>query len=136
MILPTDSATRKTYPVYSGFMAYFPKSIATLAHHSYKSNEKHNPGEDMHWDRDKSPDHLDCMARHMLDQLDVELDSIEEKTATAWRAMAELEIALEEKAAEDNNDGGRWEGFTDFFTGKIIASLNKERITPPDQTQT
>ncbi len=31
----------------------------------------------------------------MIDQLDTNLNEIEEKTATAWRALADLETALE-----------------------------------------
>tara|TARA_R110001599_G_scaffold347550_1_gene573939 strand:- start:9 stop:389 length:381 start_codon:yes stop_codon:yes gene_type:complete len=95
MILPTDSAKRKEYPIYTGFMAYFPRAIAEVAHQSYKGNEKHNHGEPLHWAKEKSNDHMDCIARHMLDQMDGQLDPIAEKVATAWRAMAELEIALE-----------------------------------------
>jgi hypothetical protein len=38
---------------------------------------------------------MDCLARHMLDQLDPNLNEIEEKIACAWRAMADLETALE-----------------------------------------
>lgn len=86
-ILPTDSAERKTYPIYSGFMAYFPRAIAAVAHLSYEGNEKHNPGQSLHWSRDKSSDHADCIGRHMLEQGLV---------AIAWRAMAQLEISLEE----------------------------------------
>ena len=94
-ILPTDSQARKQVPVYSGFMAYFPRSIAAVAHHSWRNNEKHNPGEPLRWSKEKSSDHMDCLGRHMLDQLDPNLNTIEEKTATAWRAMADLETALE-----------------------------------------
>jgi len=94
-ILPTDSEARKQVPIYSGFMAYFPRAIAAVAHQSWLGNEKHNPGQHLHWAKDKSSDHLDCVARHMIDQLDPNLNEIEEKTATAWRAMADLETALE-----------------------------------------
>ena len=54
----------------------------------------------LHWSRETSNDHLDCIARHMVDQLDTELDSVEEKTAAAWRALAELQLAIEEKKQE------------------------------------
>ena len=84
--LPTDSAERKTYPIYSGFMAYFPRAIAAVAHHSYLNNEKHNPGEPLYWSKEKSSDHRDCMGRHMIEQ---------DRVSAAWRAMADLEIFLE-----------------------------------------
>lgn len=88
--LPTDSAERKTYPVYTGFMRYFPRAIAAVAHHSYINNEKHNPGEPLHWSKENSSDHMDCTGRHMLE---------EDSVSIAWRAMANLEIELEGKAA-------------------------------------
>jgi len=94
--LPTDSAERKTYPIFTGFMKYFPRAIAAIAHHSYVSNEKHNPGEPLHWSREKSSDHLDCVGRHMLEQ---------DRVAIAWRALAELEIFLEGEAEPDCPEG-------------------------------
>ena len=96
-ILPLCSAKRKEYPIFSGLIAYFPDACAAVAHQSYLGNEKHNPGMSPQWSREKSNDHLDCIARHMMDQLDTDLDPIEEKTAAAWRALAELQLAIEEK---------------------------------------
>lgn len=99
-ILPLCSDKRKEYPIFSGLLAYFPDACAAVAHQSYLGNEKHNPGMNLHWSRETSNDHLDCIARHMVDQLDTELDSVEEKTAAAWRALAELQLAIEEKKQE------------------------------------
>ena len=64
--LPEDSAKRKEYPVFSGLIDYFPDALAEVAHISYIGNQKHNPGQPLHWSRDKSNDHLDCIARHLL----------------------------------------------------------------------
>ena len=94
MILPTDSAERKTYPLYRGLLQYFPRALCAVAHHSYVNNEKHNPGEELHWDRPKSADHPDSLLRHMIDG-----DSV----AVAWRAMAKLELELELEARETLN---------------------------------
>lgn len=85
-MLPTDSKERKEYPCYSGFAAYFPDAMAAVAHHSYKGNEKHNPGEHVHWDRCKSGDELDALMRHILER---------DWVAVAWRAMANLQKQLE-----------------------------------------
>lgn len=101
--LPSDSEARKRMPVFSGFMNYFPRAIAAVAAHSLKANEKHNPGEPLHWSHEKSADHVDCIARHLLD-LDTE-DEFGDKhdISVAWRAMAMLETRLrnEESAQVD-----------------------------------
>ena len=86
--LPTDSAERKTYPLFRGLFEYFPNALAAVAHHSYVNNEKHNPGEPIHWSRGKSDDHEDCVLRHTLEGTG--------KVARAWRALAALQIELEE----------------------------------------
>lgn len=106
--LPNDSAERKTYPLYSGLLGYFGAALAGVAHHSWKSNEKHNPGQPLHWSIDKSADHADCCARHLLDlgdmlaqieRIEAGLDNCEhcaqlinatldEADAFAWRALA------------------------------------------------
>lgn len=94
MILPADSKERKTYPLYSGLVRYFPHALAAVAHHSYVNNEKHNPGEPLHWSKEKSNDHQDCLLRHVLEQ---------DWTAVAWRALAILEIELENDLTNHGN---------------------------------
>lgn len=86
------SAERKMYPVYSGFDMYFRDAIFRVARVSYDGNQKHNPGEPIHWARGKSDDHNDCCARHSL-CADIEQEAAER----AWRAMAHLQLLLEKK---------------------------------------
>ena len=88
-----DAAKRKATPVYSGFLAYFPDAIAEVARLSMDGNEQHNPGSPLHWDRSKSGDELDSLARHLLDNAKAE--SIVHLAAVAWRAMAQLQKAIE-----------------------------------------
>ena len=98
MSLPTDAQERKAIPVHTGFIRYFPRAIAAVAHLSYVANEQHNPGTPVHWDRSKSQDELDALMRHMLDDalgVPVDTDGVSHKTKVAWRAMADLEKALE-----------------------------------------
>ena len=83
--LPENSAERKTYPVYSGFLNYFPHAIAAVSHLSYQGNQQHHPDKPLHWDKQKSADELDALMRHMLD---------DEWEQVAWRAMANLERKL------------------------------------------
>lgn len=102
--LPTDSDVRKTYPLFAGLFGYFGAALAGVAHHSWKSNEKHNKGQPLHWSIDKSNDHAECVLRHALDLGDM-LATIErleptfeyeakvkelltEADALAWRALA------------------------------------------------
>lgn len=72
MSLPTDSAVRKAYPMFSGCLAYFAAALAGVARLSKIANEKHNPGEPMHHARGKSNDHADCVIRHLVDVADME----------------------------------------------------------------
>ncbi len=95
MSLPTDSQERKDAPVFSGFMAYFPLAIAECARLSAAANEKHNPGEPLHWSKEKSNDHMDCLARHMLDHNLMDMDEFLHDVKVAWRGMANLEMILE-----------------------------------------
>jgi len=98
---PDTSAARKASPVYSGVLAYFPDALMTIARVSKAGNDKHNPGQPLHWSRGKSNDHLDCVARHLLTPFVVDPDSGEEHLAhAAWRILAALQIREEERNAD------------------------------------
>jgi hypothetical protein len=98
--LPTDSAERKTYPILSGCIKYFPAAIAGIANISKQGNDKHNPGQPLHHARGKSTDHGDCILRHLMDVQDLlalyERDKTQvthemiltEVNQFAWRALA------------------------------------------------
>lgn len=96
MHIPNDK--RKEYPVFEGFIRYFPDAIMAVAHQSWKANEKHNPGQPLHWDRTKSTDEKDAEIRHMIDiakgQI-VDDNGLNTYVAKAWRAMADLQKHLE-----------------------------------------
>tara|TARA_E500000305_G_scaffold92393_1_gene80455 strand:+ start:132 stop:422 length:291 start_codon:yes stop_codon:yes gene_type:complete len=91
--LPSDSQERKNIPVYSGFVAYFPRAMSAVAHHSWVGSEQHHPGTPVHWDKSKSQDELDAMMRHLLE---------EDWVAVAWRAMANLERKLEDESRRNH----------------------------------
>jgi len=92
------SAERKAMPVQKGVLAYFPDAIAAVARVSFKGNEKHNPGEPLHWSREKSSDHGDCAVRHMLTPDAIDPDSGEQERAhAAWRILADLQLAEEKR---------------------------------------
>lgn len=89
-LFPEDSAKRKTFPIYSGLLAYFPSALAAVAHHSYVGNEKHNPNQPLHHDRAKSGDEADALLRHLMEG---------DYVGMAWRALALLQKDCEAKGA-------------------------------------
>lgn len=95
MILPTDSAERKYIPITSGVLDYFPLAIAEVAKASYAGNQQHHPNEPLFWDKSKSQDHSDCIARHLIDRGKADSDGIKHSAKLAWRALALLQIELE-----------------------------------------
>lgn len=97
--LPTDSQERKDTPIYSGVLKYFPLALAEVAKVSKTGNDKHNPGQPLHWSKGKSNDHADCVARHLIEAGTIDLDDGHRHSAKlAWRALALLQIELEEAA--------------------------------------
>lgn len=95
--LTTNSKERKETPITTGVLDYFPLAIAAIARVSFKGNQKHNPGQPMHWAREKSTDHADCIVRHLAERDQIAPDSGELHAAhIAWRALAMLQL-LEEK---------------------------------------
>lgn len=102
---PVDRQARKAQPLFQGCLMYFPDALKAVAEHSRKANDVHNPGERLHWSKDKSKDHADCIARHLLDigpewdAVDPELGSLH-ATALAWRALALLQTVLERQKAK------------------------------------
>ena len=86
------SEERKKYPVKTGVIDYFRDALFRMARVSYEGNQKHNPGEPLHWARGKSDDHGDCCARHLFCN-----DEEQEAAEAAWRACAHLQLLLEKK---------------------------------------
>jgi len=119
---------RKQTPLYSGLLKYFPDALAAVANLSYVGNEQHNPGEPLHWDRNKSSDHPDALLRHLLEAGSLDSDGICHTTKVAWRALAMLqqEIEWDEQA---------------FITDGVIDEVERDAAadgqvtpdaTPPD----
>jgi len=93
--LPSGAADRKTYPLATGCLDYFPKALAEIAHVSFVSNEQHNPGTPVHWDRSKSGDESDALLRHFVERGKLDSDGLRHTAKVAWRALALLEKELE-----------------------------------------
>ena len=81
-LLSTDGQERKGTPIYSGVLRYFPRALA----------------------KDKSNDHADCVARHLIEAGTIDADDgLLHSGKLAWRALALLETELE-KAGENSVD--------------------------------
>lgn len=106
MTLPTDAEERKGIPLYRGLFRYFPDALCAVAELSRVANEQHNPGEPMHWARQKSKDQEDCLLRHMLGLGTVDTDGIRHAAKVAWRALAILQLEIEGGSASKEPDGG------------------------------
>lgn len=95
--LSTDKQLRKDSPIARGLLDYFPRACAAVAYVSRVANEQHNPGEEMHWAKEKSADHADCIVRHLIDRGSTDDDGLSHTAKVAWRALALLETELEDK---------------------------------------
>jgi hypothetical protein len=96
--LPTDSTERKSLPVYSGVFKYFALALLEVARVSRIGNDKHNPGEPLHWSRGKSDDHMDAASRHILDYASgvaTDPSGSEHLANAAWRILAQLQLDIE-----------------------------------------
>lgn len=93
--LPADSRQRKELPLATGCLDYFPNALAAVAELSVGGNQQHNPGEPLHWSRDKSADHADCIMRHLVERGTRDSDGVLHSVKVAWRALALAQIELE-----------------------------------------
>lgn len=117
MSLPSDAKERKAIPIATGFVDYFPLAMAAVAELSRIGNDQHNPGQPLHWAKEKSTDHADCLMRHFIERGTRDFDGVLHDVKVAWRAMAALETLLEKQT----------------LTDKIIARWSNEGNTPPNR---
>ena len=86
---------RKESPVYSGVLKYFPDAMIEVSKCSYKGQQQHNPDKPLAWDRSKSGDELDALARHLLQAGTLDSDGIRHSAKVCWRALANLQKEIE-----------------------------------------
>lgn len=94
-VLPTDSESRNQIPLATGLLDYFPLALAEVARVSLVGNQQHNPGQPMHWAREKSTDHADKIMKHLVDRGTMDTDNTRHSGKVAWRALALLQTELE-----------------------------------------
>lgn len=98
--MPLGSQDRKNVPIVTGVLDYFPAALAAVARLSKFGNDKHNPGQPLHWSRGKSADHADCIGRHLVDRGIIDPETNMSHTVeVAWRALALLQLEEEQNGA-------------------------------------
>ena len=106
--LPTDDTARKGLPVFRGPLMYFPNALLEVARVCKVGNDQHNPGQPLHWAREKSTEQLDTALRHMMDHgigNTRDVDGTYHLAKAAWRILAELQLTVERDEKEP--PGGR-----------------------------
>ena len=91
---------RKSVPLCTGVLDYFPDALIEVARVSKVGNDQHNPGEPLHWAREKSTDHADCIVRHLLERGTLDNDGMRHSAKLAWRALALLQTEIEQDQTE------------------------------------
>lgn len=121
--LPEDAESRKSMPITSGVLDYFPLAVAEVAKVSKAGNDQHNPGQPLHWNRSKSGDHADCITRHLIQRGTVDSDGMRHTAKLAWRALALLQEELEQEA-----------GFNPTMKG-LLDDLSKTTMKFPESAR-
>lgn len=94
-----DAAERKAAPVYSGVVRYFPDALVEVARLSKIGNDQHNPGQPLHWAKEKSTDEHDALMRHLIQAGTRDTDGVRHSAKVAWRALAALQRELDAERA-------------------------------------
>lgn len=95
LVLPTDTEERNKLPMCDGLLDYFPLALAEVSRVSKVGNDQHNPGQAMHWARNKSMDHANKIVKHLVDRGLVDTDGLRHSAKVAWRALALLQEEME-----------------------------------------
>jgi len=106
-VMPVDANKRKSIPIATGVLDYFPDAIAAVAEVSKAGNEQHHPGKPLHWDRSKSTDEADACMRHFMQRGGRDADGIRHSAKMAWRALALLQKEIEAESKSFGLVGGR-----------------------------
>lgn len=98
MTLPTDDKARKALPIFTYLTEYFPDATLAEVAVSVAGNEQHNPGQPLHWAREKSKDQLNTAFRHLWDHkcgTHKDVDGQWHLAKAIWRLKAELQLLIE-----------------------------------------
>ena len=115
-MLPKDYQARKALPMYDFLTGYFPDAIVEIVKVAVAGNVQHNPGEPLHWAREKSTDQMNTAMRHIFDhgmgnvydQEPPEIlaaiggESTMHLAKAAWRLMAQIQLICEARQQGSN----------------------------------
>lgn len=90
-----DAKARKAQPLCTGCLDYFPDALLAVGELSRIGNEQHNPGEPLHWAKEKSTDEADALLRHLVDRGTLDTDGVRHSAKVAWRALALLQREID-----------------------------------------
>lgn len=103
MNLPTEDKARKALPIWTYLTDYFPDALLAEVGVAVAGNVQHNPGEPLHWARDKSTDQMNTAFRHMWDHgrgTTKDTDGQYHLAKAIWRLKAELQLTIERERAQ------------------------------------
>lgn len=98
MSLPADSIAREAFPIFSYTFTYFPDAYLAEVTAAVAGNDQHNPGEPLHWAREKSTDHMNKAFRHVWDYgtgVKKDTDGCWHLAKAIWRLKAQLQLDIE-----------------------------------------
>jgi hypothetical protein len=103
-LLPTDDKARKRLQAWAYLTEYFPDAFMAEVGVAVAGNEQHNPGQRLHWAREKSTDQMNTAFRHQLDYasgVKKDTDGQWHLAKAIWRLKAQLQLDIEaERAAQ------------------------------------
>jgi hypothetical protein len=83
----------------TGLLFYFPDALAAISNVSWRGNQQHNLGKELHWDRSKSGDEADTAVRHLAQSGTLDTDGVRHTAKAAWRILALLQKEIEGEKA-------------------------------------
>jgi hypothetical protein len=107
-VVPTAAAARKALPLCTGVLDYFPDALLAVADLSKKGNDQHNPGQPLHWAKDKSADEEDALMRHLIDRGTLDSDGVRHSAKVAWRALALLQREIDAERGVSVTQDQNW----------------------------
>ena len=103
--LPTEDKERKELELFTFMFEYFPDAWLAVVNVAVQGNKQHNPGQKLHWAREKSKDQMNTSWRHQFDYgkgVKMDTDGQYHLAKSIWRQMAQLQLDIEaDRANED-----------------------------------
>lgn len=129
-MLPTTDAERKRLALYTFMFEYFPDAWLEVVKVAAAGNDQHNPGQPMHWAREKSKDQMNTAFRHIFDYgtgTKIDTDGMPHLAKAVWRLMAQLQLDVEALADDLEATG---EGTVVLQSGKKYMTRDNTVVGP------